>query len=67
MDIELMEKREAAFWDSKNHKPHNCMIKGDTSTRINLAWFIKENGKYYLTKTGKNHYQIWLNNQYREQ
>lgn len=52
----------SGWYDYKNHKPHNSFIKGDTSTTINLGWFIEIDGLYYLTITGEINYKIWLLN-----
>ncbi len=52
----------SGWWDTKNQKPHGCMIVGDTSTRINLEWFIERDGSYFLTPKGEENYKIWLEN-----
>lgn len=63
--VEEYEKSKdncSGWYDPKNKKPHNSLIKGDKSTRINLEWFIEKNGEYYFTDRGLKNYEIWLSN-----
>lgn len=52
----------SGWWDEDNHKPYDCMIEGDTSTRVNIGWFTEKDGQYYLTDHGRLNYGIWLKN-----
>jgi len=53
---------EAMWWDKNNNKPHNVFIVGDTSTRLNLGWFIKKGNEYQLTQAGDTAYKTYLDN-----
>lgn len=50
------------WWDTSNNKPFNSFIVGDSSTTVNLGWFIVVNWKYYLTEEGEDCYNKWLKN-----
>ena len=50
------------WWDIANNKPFNSLIVGDSSTTVNLGWFIEVKLKYYLTEDGSESYYNWLIN-----
>ena len=52
----------AYWWSANVDRPHNCLIEGDSSTRINLGFFKLENDEFILTEIGKLQFENWKNN-----
>lgn len=45
------------IWDTKEDRPHSCLIKDDTTTTVNLGWFEDVGTVYMLTDRGLEQYQ----------